>query len=233
MKKIKIALKADEAAHEYSIKRFEELFELCYSPHLEFADWEVESHIRQKCERAHKKGKIGQLALWLGKLHATQIEKGEAPDLAIRWIDDHIGYGAFTVRPYKKWEFIGEYTGILRRRRLFFPTTNDYCFMYPREWLPLSAFTIDSAKHGTLTRFINHSDFPNCESVSVFHGGIFHIIFRATQDLPADTELRYDYGDIYWRRRKKLPEEPIESLIAPDDLAKLQSKDLETGSPIN
>jgi uncharacterized protein len=222
MEKINVALKADEPPREYTIGRFEELFEVRYFHHLEFADWEIERLLRIKCAKAHKKGAIGQLALWLGKLHGAQIEQARIPDLAIRWIDEQIGYGAFTNRPFKKWEFIGEYTGILRRRTLFFPDINDYCFMYPREWRSLTAFTIDSEKQGSFTRFINHSDFPNCESVSVFHGGIFHIIFRAIQDIPAGIELKYDYGDIYWRRRKKLPEEPIEHLIDPEDLKKLQ-----------
>lgn len=215
---IKIALTSDEPARDVTPARFEELFEVRYMPHLEFANWEVERWVRRLCAHSHRKGHIGQLALWLGKLHGKQLEQGAVPDLTIRWIDESIGYGAFTNRPLKKWEFIGEYTGILRRRRLIFPDINDYCFMYPRESFSFKAFTIDSDKQGSLTRFINHSDYPNCESVSVFHGGIFHIIFRATQEIPAGTELKYDYGDIYWSRRKKLPEEPIESLIDPEDL---------------
>jgi hypothetical protein len=213
---IKIALKANELTREYSVRRFEELFEIRYFPHLEFANWKVERWVRAHCERAYKKGYIGQLALWLGKLHGPQIENAAVPDLSIRWINEHIGYGAFTARPFKKWEYIGEYTGILRRRKLLFPDINDYCFMYPREGVSFKPMTIDSDKQGSLTRFINHSDCPNCESVSVFHGGVFHIIFRAIQDIPADTELKYDYGDIYWRRRKKLPEDPIETLIDPN-----------------
>jgi uncharacterized protein len=221
MEKIHIALKVGEPDRAYGVKRFEELFGIRYFPHLEFADWQVERWIQHKCAQAYKRGSIGELALWLGKLHGQQIERGEVPDLSIRWIDEKIGYGAFANRPYKKWEYIGEYTGILRRRRLIFPNINDYCFMYPREWISLRAFTIDSEKQGSLTRFINHSDTPNCESVSVFHGGIFHIIFRATCAINAGSELTYDYGDIYWLRRKKLPSEPIADLISPEDLKRL------------
>src|ERR1700722_17479555 len=133
MDKINIALRSDEPSRAVTIHRFEELFELSYFPQLEFADWEVESWIRHKCAWAHKKGYIGQLALWLGKLHGHQIEEGDIKDITIRWINENIGYGAFTERPFKKWEFIGEYTGLLRRRSLLFPDLNDYCFMYPRE----------------------------------------------------------------------------------------------------
>lgn len=223
MNRIKIALTPEEAPREISISRFEELFEIRYLPHLAFADWEVEQWMRKKCAWARRKGRIKQLNLWLGTLHGTQIEKAEIPDITIRWIGDHMGYGVFTNRPLKKWEYIGEYTGILRRRTLLFPNINDYCFMYPQEWISLKAFTIDGQKQGNYTRFINHGDHPNCESVAVYHDGIFHIIFRATQEIPAGSELTYDYGSVYWSRRKKLAEEPIESLIDPEDLKKLQS----------
>ncbi len=223
MKTIKLALRADEPARDTPISRFEELFGITYFPHLVCANWEVEQWLRKACSRAAAKGKMKQLALWLGKLHGPEIDAAEIPDISIRWIDDKIGYGLFTNRPLKKWEFIGEYTGTLRRRTLLFPNINDYCFMYPRAWLSLKAFTIDSQTQGNYTRFINHSDHPNCESVGVYHGGLFHIIFRAIQEIPADTQLTYDYGNIYWNRRKKIPEEPIENLISPEDLKKMRS----------
>lgn len=203
---LKVSFSNNSDYREFSIKRFEELFQISYLPHLVFADWSVEQWIRKKCKKAYNEGHIGQLARWLGKLHAQEIESAKIPDVAIRWIDPEIGYGLFANRTFKKWEYIGEYTGILRRRNLFFPNVNDYCFMYPREWISTKAFTIDSAMHGNYTRFINHSDTPNLESISVLHDGIFHIIFRTIQDIPNGTELKYDYGDIYWYRRKKKQE---------------------------
>jgi uncharacterized protein len=223
MKTIKVAFTPDAQAQEITISRFEELFGITYFPHLVFANWEVEDWIRRKCARAFKKGRIKKLALWLGKLHGSQIDAAEIPDLTIRWVSNEIGYGLFTNRPLKQWEFIGEYTGTLRKRNLFFPNINDYCFMYPRAWVSIKALTIDSKTEGCYTRFINHSDYPNCESVAIFHGDIFHIIFRTIQEIPANTQLTYDYGSIYWNRRKKIVEEPIESLIAPEDLKKLQN----------
>ncbi len=213
--KIKIALTADEEPKELSIKRFEELFDITYLKELTFADWKTEQWLQSKCSQAYKRGKIGQLALWLGKYHGRQLDEGTIPEVAIRWIHEKIGYGLFTMKPLKKWQFIGEYTGLLRRRNLFFANINDYCFMYPHEWISTRAYTIDSEKHGNYTRFINHSDTPNCESVSVYHNGVFHIVFRATEDIPAGEQLTYDYGDIYWRRRKKLNEK-VEDLVPPE-----------------
>ncbi len=221
MKQLNIALQAEQQSpHQFTIKRFEELFELHYLEKLAFENWEVERWIKEQCAGAEKKGRIGKLALWLGKLHGSQLDRGEIPDLTIRWIGERIGYGIFTNKPFKKWEFIGEYTGLLRRRQYFIRNINDYCFMYPRAWLTLKSFTIDSAKQGNFTRFINHSDQPNCESIAVFHDGIFHIMFRTIQEIPAGTELSYDYGDIYWSRRKKL-QTPPEELISPEGLQEL------------
>lgn len=222
MKNIHVSLNKDQSYQPFTIKRFEELFDLHYLEQLEFKDWKTEQWIRNRCHMSHQKGKMGQLALWLGKIHGYQIDQANIPDVSIRWISDQIGYGLFTNKPLKKWEFIGEYTGILRERNLFFRNINDYCFMYPRAWISLKAFTIDSKKHGNFTRFINHSDTPNCESVSVFHNGIFHIIFRTIKEISEGSQLTYDYGSIYWQARKKLPEPPLEELMATEALELLK-----------
>jgi hypothetical protein len=220
MKNLLIQFHPQEAPRLISIKRFEELFELHYLEKLQFENWEVEQWIYRQCERAQRRQKVGKLALWLGTLHGPQIERGDIPDVTIRWIGEKIGYGVFANRLLKKWEFIGEYTGLVKQRKLFFRNINDYCFMYPRAWIALKSLTIDSAKYGNFTRFINHSDLPNCESISVFHRGLFHIMFRAIRDIPAGQELTYDYGSIYWSRRKKLSDPP-EELINLEDLKRL------------
>lgn len=201
---IRVALKNDGPAKKVALKEFERLFEIDYYSHLEFANWEVEQWIKKRCKKALKRGKVGDLALWLGKLHGKAIDDAYVPDITLRWINEKIGYGIFANGPLMKWSFIGEYTGLLRRRNLFFPNVNDYCFMYPREWIAYKAFTIDSQQQGNFTRFINHSDSPNLESVAIFHGGIFHIIVRTIRDISAEEELTYDYGDIYWQRRRKI-----------------------------
>jgi hypothetical protein len=206
---IKVALTTQTEPKAYSEKRFEEIFGISYFRQLKFVDWRIEHWIRKKCAWADRKGKIGDLARWLGRFHANAIDEAEIPQVSIRWINEKIGYGLFADGPIKQWEYIGEYTGLLRRRRLIFPDLNDYCFMYPSEWIALKALTIDSAQCGNYTRYINHSDIPNLESVSVFHKGIFHIIFRAIQDISPETQLTYDYGDIYWTGRRKITEKNI------------------------
>lgn len=204
LNKIHVSLVNPPQDIEISTERFEELFQIRYLQHLEFENWEAEQWIKNKSKKAEKRGRMGDLAIWLGHFHRKEIEEAKVPDLSIRWIDESIGYGLFTTRTFQPWEFIGEYTGLVRRRKRLRPNINDYCFMYPHEWFPTRAYTIDGNKQGNYTRFINHSDTPNCESVAVYHDGYLHIILRTIQEVPKGAQLTYDYGDIYWRRRKKI-----------------------------
>ncbi|MBI3900704.1 MAG: SET domain-containing protein-lysine N-methyltransferase, partial [Chlamydiia bacterium] len=148
---VHIALTQNAPASICSIFRFEELFQIRYFPHLLFADWKVEQWVRHKCAQAYKRGRVGELALWLGKLHGKQIDEGGVPALTIRWMGEQIGYGAYANKLFEKWEYIGEYTGLLRKRGLLFRNLNDYCFMYPQMWFSLNPLTIDANQQGNLT----------------------------------------------------------------------------------
>jgi SET domain-containing protein len=188
------------------IKEFEELFGIRYLPHLTFSDYTIEKWVKKKCAKAYKNSRLADYTRWLGHLHKKQLEQPLLPDCSIRWISPKIGYGLFTECSLEAAEFVGEYTGILRPRNQPFANVNDYCFMYPRAWMTTRPLTIDSEKCGNHTRFINHSDRPNLEALSVFFEGMFRIIFRTTEAIAAGTQLTYDYGALYWRQRKKLPQ---------------------------
>lgn len=181
-------------------------FNIRYLRSLEYIHWKIEQRILKYCQKALQRDRIPEHAKWLGALHAKEMETPPQPDVQIAWIDEEIGYGVFANAPIKKWSFLGEYAGVVRERKLFFPNVNDYCFSYPKHWLTLSPLAIDSEKEGNFTRFINHSDHPNLESVSIFFNGTMHIIFRAIRDIKIGEELSYDYGDVYWEKRKKREE---------------------------
>jgi len=187
-------------------KELEKLFNITYLPHLEYAHFYVETYLQKKCRKAHARGRIGDLAIWLGQLHAKELKERAIPDVTIQWMGEKKGYGVLANKAFKRWTFIGEYTGVVRRRRIMFPDLNDYCFMYPREWISLKAFTIDSEREGNFTRFINHGDCPNLESIGVFYDKMMHIMFRTIKDIAPGEELTYDYGDVYWDKREKAPE---------------------------
>lgn len=206
MREFKVILENSSFVTIYSERDLELFFGIRYLPHLEYHNWKVEQQVRSLCAHAERKGNVGNLAKWLGQLHAKEMDDAQVPDITIRYISKLKGYGIITNCFIKKWAFIGVYTGVVKRRRLFLPKLNAYSFMYPREWRALKFFSIDSEKEGNFTRFINHSDFPNLESVAVFKEGVFHIIFRATEDIMPGSELIYDYGDSYWNKRLKIPE---------------------------
>lgn len=187
---------------EYDEERFERIFGIKYITGLQFANWEVEQLVKKQCAKVANRNRIGQNAKWLGTLYSKFIQYPPDPNITIRWINEKIGYGVFTNVDISPWQYFAEYAGILRRRKIIYPDLNDYCFMYPDIGLRLKALTIDSKDHGNYTRFINHSSKPNLESISVFHNGVYHIIFRSIRHIKAGSELTYDYGDYYWRRRQ-------------------------------
>lgn len=189
----------------FDLPRLEKIFEIKYIHHLQFEDSYCEEFIRDRCRKAFKKEKIDSLALWLGTYHAKDLDRTSIPDVTLKWIDPKIGYGIFSNTSFKKWDYIGEYAGLLKRKNFRFPNVNDYCFMYPRSFkFQRKSFTIDSEKYGNYTRFINHSDFPNAETICVFHEGIFRVLIRACKPIYPGEEITYDYGEYYWQRRTKL-----------------------------
>ncbi|WP_375793881.1 SET domain-containing protein [Chlamydia sp. 12-01] len=195
----------------YSMDRASQLLNFKFLPFLTFTDWKVEEKIRKLCDKAKKKRFISPLAKWLGELHKQDLITPPMPPVAVCWVNSYIGYGVFARERIPAWTYIGEYTGILRRRQAIWMDENDYCFRYPlSSWL-WRYFTIDSGRQGNFTRFINHSDKPNVEAIGVFQDGLFHVIIRTIQAIEAGEELCYHYGPLYWKHRKKreefIPEE--------------------------
>jgi hypothetical protein len=181
----------------YSVEQFMAVTGLVYLTELEFQDEEVRDRIRMQCAHALEIGTIGKDSRWLGALHAKEIEDHFILDVSIRWIDETIGYGLFAEKDIQAWEFIGEYTGLIRKLNLIFGNINEYCFGYPTSAMSFRKHVIDAQNKGNEIRYINHSDSPNSESMAVLHDGILHIIVRAIQNIPANTEITYDYTGSY------------------------------------
>lgn len=205
LKKEPISLSLDENHNEtLPLLSCTRLLDLELLPKAEFQDWRVEHVIRKRCKTLLKKGKVDPFSLWLGKWHAREIEEEKLPSLHLQWINPAMGYGLFTKKALPKWSYLGLYGGLIRPRGRFFPNVNDYCFAYPKTRHWLFPYTIDSGSFGNHTRFINHSDRPNTEALTIIHDEIFQILFRTSKDVKANEELLVDYGPLYWRHRKKL-----------------------------
>lgn len=190
----------------YSMERASQLLHFTFLPALTFPHWQVEKTVRALCAKADKKHRISPLARWLGQLHKRDLLSPPMPPIAVCWINSYIGYGVFAREAIPAWTYIGEYTGILRRRQAIWMDENDYCFRYPIPFFSLRYFTIDSGQQGNFTRFINHSDNPNVEAIGAFQDGLFHIVIRTIRDIQPGEELCYHYGPLYWKHRKKREE---------------------------
>jgi uncharacterized protein len=175
-----------------------------YLPHLQFDSAKIFQRITKHCIRASKKNLIHAKRKWLGALYAEQISSAHMADVSIRWIDDTLEYGLFAETDIYAWEFIGEYTGVVRRHYSIFSEINDYCFLYPTSRYFFGKYFIDGEKAGNEIRFANHSDRPNCESTGIFSNGMFHMILRAIKDIPAGAQITYDYGERYWKARPRI-----------------------------
>ncbi|MBI2743236.1 MAG: SET domain-containing protein-lysine N-methyltransferase [Chlamydiales bacterium] len=175
---------------------------LSFLPNLAFPEAKVFDKVVKLCKKADQKGAIERRQRWLGALFADDIERGAHNDFVIRWIDGKVGYGVFATKDMAPFAFVGEYTGEVRKR-VRDDKRNSYCFTYLIGDEKKSSYIIDAEKKGNITRFINHSDTPNLEPISVFSGGVMHVILLTRTWIQKGQQLTYDYGEDYWKKREK------------------------------
>jgi hypothetical protein len=64
-------------------------------------------------------------------------------------------------------------------------------------------YSIEASESERLGKFVNDAPrkFANCVAKAVFLQGMLRVLLFATKNIPANTELRYDYGgkDLPWR----------------------------------
>lgn len=189
-----VAVVGAEGMQQYTVAEFEQRTALTYLAHLRFATEKLRGEVMRRCGAAVALGKVSVRAGLLGKHYREEIESGYVNDVYIKWIGEKVGLGLFAGRHIGEGEFIGEYTGIVRRCWLYFSDSNDYCFRYPLYHIGPLVYTIDATKCCNQMSFINHSDKPNCDTVVVLHEGIFHICVRAIRAIAKDQEITFDYG---------------------------------------
>ncbi len=202
---IKFSRRGEHEIQEYRAAEFSRSTGIEYLQRLKFQNDAIFQRITKYCIRASDKDYIRSKRKWLGALYAEQIRSAHMADVSIRWMDDTLEYGLFAEKDISAWEFIGEYTGVVRRHYPIFNKINDYCFLYPTSRYFFGKYFIDGEKCGNEIRYANHSDRPNCESTGIFCDGMFHMILRATKDIPAGKQITYDYGDRYWKNRPRIP----------------------------
>lgn len=101
-------------------------------------------------------------------------------------------------------------------------------YLFNLDWLIESGphayeegYVIDGQKFGAATRFINHSCNPNCKIIPVSVNNLsddrlYYLAFFAIRDIPANTELTFDYHP-NWDGSKKIDPNAVKCLCGEEN----------------
>jgi SET domain-containing protein len=115
------------------------------------------------------------------------------------------GRGLFTKSKIRKGQFVIEYVGEVCDEDTYQNRIQEYDGERHFYFLSLdSGFVIDASRKGNKGRFINHSCNPNCALQKWLVGRQTRIGIFAIKDIPADSELTFDYAmEVYGLARQK------------------------------
>ncbi len=184
----------------FSKQQIQEHFKFKYTDYLIYKNPRLLKWTTRKCHKVLQEISIKWKNHWTVSMYERDYLSKRIPEVYVKWVDPLIGYGLFAGSDIAQYSYIGEYTGIIKRRQTRKDLENDYIFGYitgPYE----TPFVIDARNQGNFTRFINHSDDPNLFSTWMISEGICHVILFAARFIPKDTQLTYDYGPNYWNKR--------------------------------
>jgi len=195
-------IKRESKVFLYTKNEFENLLEIKYIPNLHFDTPSILKKINKLCIQAAREGLMTKENIWFGTYYEKEIKSHFIPDVYIRWIDSTKEFGLFANKDFKAREFLGEYTGNVKKHRKIMDDKNPYLFEYSIGYKK-TPFSIDAREKGSLIRFVNHSFKPNVIPLSVYLDGKIHIIFRTNKTIKKNEELTYNYGPFYWKKREK------------------------------
>lgn len=105
------------------------------------------------------------------------------------------GLGLFTTLPFKKGEFVIEYTGEKITEEAANVRGGQYLFELNDNWV------IDGKERHNLARYINHSCRPNC--YPEIDENEEHIMIYAKRTIVPGEELTYNYGPEFFNTHVK------------------------------
>lgn len=205
-KQFTIQKKGDTQVWTYDRDEFEKLFGITYLQTLYFENTKLLDELKASCPWLLLHTVVGQEHRSLGSLLHKSLMNGKVADVAIRWIDDVLGYGLFARNFIAKETFIGQYTGVVRKVGCFntkrnAAKLNGYCMQIPTRFWSFSRFLIDAKTAGNELRFANHSAEPSMRPFCLIDRSLVHIGFFAMRDIHPGEELTFHYGNDYWKRR--------------------------------
>lgn len=175
-------------------------FGIEYLPILEFSKSVPVEKIHRRCKRKLWWKKYKRMNRWACSLFEKELKQCREIPIEIKSVNPLVGVGVFALDSVAELTYIGEYTGVVQKRKRWKESLNDYVFGYvigPQE----TSWVIDAREKGNFTRFINHSYEPNITSRWIISEGVAHVIFFANRKIDRGEQLTYDYGPLYWRKR--------------------------------
>ena len=170
--------------------------------HLVFYNFSLYRDICKQINKNIRTGLISKEKIILGNKFRKEILSGYYPRIDLKFINNIIGKGVVSLDYIPKGSYVGEYTGIVKKRSRKIMNNNVYCLSYIIHPLKRN-YVIDAKEKGNFTRFINHSNHPNLESVSVVLNDILHMVFFSIKDIEPNSQLTFDYGDEFWKSFNK------------------------------
>ncbi len=183
-----------------SRQEIESQLKIIYIEDLEFSKESILDKIKRRSIRKLKWKKYKMMNLWASHLFEEPLLKKKEAPYFIKKVNPLVGYGVFASKHIPEFAFIGEYTGVVRKRRFWEDSSNDYVFGYvigPQD----TPWVVDAREKGNFTRFINHSYDPNITSKWIIVDDVAHIILFANRLICKGEQLTYDYGLKYWQKR--------------------------------
>lgn len=199
-----VQLKGASTLSQMDIAEFENQFNIEYTSYLSFQSYEQLREVIEQCPYILRCSWIATDNHAYARQFRQQFDSGIIADVSVRWVDEDFGYGLFAERDMAKGDFIGEYTGELRKLSRGCNEQNGYCLHYHTKWWSLKYYMIDALLLGNLMRFINHSDIPNVQPLCAVSSGLQHQIFVARNFIAKGTQLTLNYGPDYWIKRQKI-----------------------------
>jgi SET domain-containing protein len=131
----------------------------------------------------HMKSRCGNQCFALRRYAAVEVRPTGAK-----------GHGLFCTSPLHRGQFVIEYVGEVvcgseKERRIALYANSPHFYLMALR----GDDSIDATRRGNMSRFINHSCAPNCETQKWEVAGKPCVGLFALTDIPAGTELTFDY----------------------------------------